>query len=242
MRALGMLVASVAHEINNPLAGVLGCIELAANLSRELKGLGLSGEAARMADSLTLNLADAAEGAGRIADVVKQLSTFSRADTAESEDVDVLRAVQAAARLVRHRINAHARFDEALADVPHVIGNEARLAQVVLNLLVNASHAVASSSDATPLVRLVTRQVGGTVEIEVSDNGPGIDAKLLPRIFEPFFTTKPQGMGTGLGLSISRDIIVSMAGTLNVRSVPGQGATFTVALPVASDTTPRTST
>jgi signal transduction histidine kinase len=138
--------------------------------------------------------------------------------------------------LARHRINTHACFDEDLAPVPHVLGNEARLAQVVLNLLINAAHAVCSSTSAAPQVRLVTRQVGASVEIEVSDTGPGIDPKLLPRIFEPFFTTKPDGMGTGLGLSISRDIIASMAGTLNVRSIYGQGATFIVTLPIASST------
>lgn len=239
VRALGMLVASVAHEINNPLAGVLGCLELAASLSRELDGLALSGAGARIASLLAVNLADAAEGAARIASVVKQLTTFSRAEAADSDDVDVVRAVQAAARLVRHRIEAHAHFDEELAPVPHVIGNEARLAQVVLNLLVNAAQAVSSSTSAQPRVRLATRHVAATVEIEVSDTGPGIDSKLLPQIFEPFFTTKPVGMGTGLGLSISRDIIASMRGTLNVRSVPGQGAAFTVTLPIASGSTQR---
>jgi signal transduction histidine kinase len=234
VRALGMLVASVAHEINNPLTGVVGCLELAAGLCRELESLGLGEPGARVAKLLSQNLADAADGAARIASVVKQLSTFSRAEAADSDDVDVLRAVQAASRLVRHRIDLHAHFDEDLTPVPHVIGNEARLAQVVLNLLVNAAQAVSSCASAAPQVRLVTRQAGATVEIEVSDTGPGIDPKLLPHIFEPFFTTKPDGMGTGLGLSISRDIIASMAGTLNVRSVPGQGATFTITLPIAS--------
>ncbi|HET6338303.1 MAG TPA: response regulator [Polyangiales bacterium] len=232
IRALGTLVSSVAHEINNPLTYVIGCIELASCEAKDLengRGVGVG-----VGSALSGYLADAADGAARIASVVQLLSTFSRADANDGKDIDVLRAVQAASRLAQHQISRNARFEEKLAPVPRVIGNEGRLAQVVLNLLVNAAQAVSSSGEGNQqLVRVATRLTQGSVVIEVSDTGPGIEPKLLEQIFEPFFTTKPAGMGTGLGLSISRDIISGMGGTLTVHSVLGRGATFLVTLPIA---------
>jgi signal transduction histidine kinase len=230
IRALGTLVSSVAHEINNPLTYVIGCVELASRQARELAAMG--GPGVEVAATLSQNLTDAADGAARIASVVKLLSTFSRADANDRNDIDVLRAVQAACRLAQHQISRNARFKEELAPVPRVIGNEGRLAQVVLNLLVNAAQAVSSSEDGNEQVRVATRLTQGSVVIEVSDTGPGIEPKLLDQIFEPFFTTKPAGMGTGLGLSISRDIIAGMGGTLTVHSVLGGGATFLITLPI----------
>jgi two-component system, NtrC family, sensor kinase len=231
IRALGTLVASVAHEINNPLTYVLGCLELASNKARELHAAGDGG--GEVASALTQNLADATDGATRIATVVRLLSTFSRADGSDADEVDVLRAVQAASRLARHQIGRNAHLSEELAPVPRVRGNEGRLAQVVLNLLVNAAQAVSSQPRAHELIRVGTYVSQDSVAIEVRDSGPGIEPELLDQIFEPFFTTKPAGMGTGLGLSISRDIIRSMGGTLTVHSVLGEGATFVIALPIA---------
>jgi two-component system, cell cycle sensor histidine kinase and response regulator CckA len=232
IRALGTLVASVAHEINNPLTYVLGCLNLASGQARSLQDMG--GAGARIAAGLSRNVTDAADGAARIASVVKLLSTFSRTDAPDADNVDVLRAVQAASRLARHRLAHNTRLHEELAPVPHVAGNEGRLAQVVLNLLVNAAQAVSASERENEQIRVVTRLADDFVRIEVSDTGPGVEPKLLDQVFEPFFTTKPAGTGTGLGLSISRDIIAGMGGTLTARSVLGQGATFVVTLPIAA--------
>jgi signal transduction histidine kinase len=232
IRALGTLVATVAHEINNPLTYVITCLELASNQVRKLNLV--EGPELPISVELSRNLADATDGASRIASVVKLLSTFSRADATASDEVDVSRAVQAAMRLARHQIARNTRFIEELAPVPRVRGNEGRLAQVVLNLLINAAQAVSSDSNARPQILVTTRHAGPSVVIEVSDTGPGIEPALLDKIFEPFFTTKPAGMGTGLGLSISRDIIRGMGGNLTVRSVLGQGATFVITLPVAN--------
>lgn len=229
--ALGMLVASVAHEINNPLTYLSGSLELAASDTQKLHELG--GEAARLAASLSQSLADAADGSARIASVVRLLSTFSRADGTEAVEVDVVRAVQAASRIARHQIPASATFREELTSVPPVSGNEGRLAQVVLNLLVNAAQAVSLSATPQGQICVATGFDNGIVSIDVSDTGPGIEHDRLEQVFEPFFTTKPAGEGTGLGLTISRDIVSGMGGTLTVRSVLGRGATFTVSLPVA---------
>jgi signal transduction histidine kinase len=235
IRALGTLVATVAHEINNPLTYVMTCLELASSQVKKLNVVEGPGLPATV--ELSRNLADATDGATRIASVVKLLSTFSRTEAAAADDVDVLRAVHAASRLARHRIGRNTRLREEFAAVPRVRGNEGRLAQVVLNLLINAAQAVSSDEDAPGEILIATRAVGASVLIEVTDTGPGIEPALLDKIFEPFFTTKPAGMGTGLGLSISRDIIRGMGGTLTVRSVLGEGATFTITLPVAVEAT-----
>lgn len=231
VRALGTLVASVAHEINNPLTYVLWSLDLASAQARELQNV-VSGYPD--VSVLTQHLANAADGAMRIASVVRLLSTFSRSDAVGSDDVDVLRAIQAAIRLASHQIGGNARLREALVPVPRVRGNEGRLAQVVLNLLVNAAQALTSSPSSNAEIRIATRSEDATVVIEVSDSGPGVDLALLEKIFEPFFTTKPAGMGTGLGLSISRDIVVAMGGSLTVESVVGHGSTFSIRLPVAT--------
>lgn len=232
IRALGTLVASVAHEINNPLTYMVGYLDLARSEARELENLG--GAGAKLAAALSGDLAEVADGVHRIESVVNLLSTFSSAEKPNTGNVDVLGAVQAAARIVRPQLMRKAEFVEDLVPVPHVVGNEARLAQVVLNLLVNAGQAVEASTGECNRIRLATRYVSGRVEIIVEDTGAGIEPRLLELIFEPFVTTKPAGMGTGLGLSISRDIVADMGGTLTVQSVVGQGATFTVALPIPS--------
>jgi len=116
--------------------------------------------------------------------------------------------------------------------VPCVIGNEARLAQVVLNLLTNAAQAIPATSERMHEIVVATRVQNDLVVIEVTDDGVGMTPQTLDKVFDPFFTTKPPGTGTGLGLSISRDIVVGMGGTLSARSSLGVGSSFEVRLPV----------
>jgi signal transduction histidine kinase len=230
VRSLGMLTASVAHEINNPLTYLLGSLELAVTRLRAL-----SADQPALTDALTEvlhNIDGAVDGGERVAAIVKQLSTFARAEDTTPSAVDPVRAVEAAARLAMHQIERRARLSLRLNAVPFVLGNEARLAQVVLNLLTNAAHAVPAQSTRKHEVSVLTRVRDAGVVIEVSDDGVGIPAATLSKIFEPFFTTKPPGTGTGLGLSISRDIVTSMGGRLSARSSPGLGSTFEVWLPL----------
>jgi nitrogen-specific signal transduction histidine kinase/CheY-like chemotaxis protein len=230
LRSLGMLVASVAHEINNPLTYVIGNLDLADKNFDTLAAMATP-EQRELLNKLTSNIAAARDGTDRVAFIVQLLSTFVRADKDDVQNVDPLRAIDAAVRLAILHIRDRARLVCNLSLVPRVRANEARLAQVFLNLLLNAAQAIPPGAPDANEVRLRTSSNGKNVVIEVEDTGVGIPPELRARIFEPFFTTKPLGMGTGLGLSIARDIVAAAGGTLSVRSEPGAGATFHVELP-----------
>ncbi|MFW5967472.1 MAG: sensor histidine kinase, partial [Persicimonas sp.] len=134
--------------------------------------------------------------------------------------------------LARHEAKYRARLELDFEGVPQIFSDANRLSQVLLNLLVNAAHAIESGAMDDNEIRVQTQHSGENVLIRISDTGKGIDPEVLPRIFEPFFTTKPKGEGTGLGLSISRDIVRSLGGKISVSSQPGEGSTFTVVLPI----------
>jgi CheY-like chemotaxis protein len=132
---------------------------------------------------------------------------------------------------IRHRARLVRDYGE---DVPRIFGNEGRLGQVVLNLLVNAAQALPEGAAEANQITLRTFRKGDRVVVAVRDSGAGIAPEHRARLFEPFFTTKPVGVGTGLGLYICRQIVESMGGTISVESIPGGGATFAVALPIAA--------
>jgi signal transduction histidine kinase len=116
-----------------------------------------------------------------------------------------------------------------------VLGQEGRLGQVLVNLLMNALQSFPEPRPEHNRIRVVARRQGADkVVVAVEDNGPGMSAEVLPRIFDPFFTTKPVGVGTGLGLSISHSLVKAMGGHLEVRSAPGEGSVFQVVLPVVA--------
>jgi two-component system, NtrC family, sensor kinase len=133
---------------------------------------------------------------------------------------------------VRNDLTHRARLERALEPVPPVRGNEGRLGQVVVNLLVNALQAFPQHSPQDNCIRIVTRKDGtDKVVVEVEDNGPGMGREVLDRIFDPFFTTKPVGVGTGLGLAICHSIVQSMDGQIEARSTPGRGSLFRLVFP-----------
>jgi signal transduction histidine kinase len=232
LRSLGMLVASVAHEINNPLTYLMGNLDLAEqNMSA------LDSQANAAALSRLATYVDAARGgAERVAFVVKLLSTFVRADQDDVQSVDPLHAIDAAVRLAILHIRDRAQLVCDLQPLPRVRVNEARLAQVFLNLLMNAAQAIPLGAPSKHEVRIRTGTKGHSAIIEVEDTGVGIPPELKRRIFEPFFTTKPLGAGTGVGLSISHEIIATAGGTLGVISLPGKGSTFRIELPADQET------
>jgi PAS domain S-box-containing protein len=227
MAALGTLAGGIAHEINNPLTFIT------TNLAflEEHLGAPASTQAIEL-EELQGAVSDAREGANRVRNIVRDLKAFSRVDEARSQPVDVRRGLEFSINVAAQEIRARAQLVKEFEEVPLVLGDETRLGQVFLNLLVNAAQAIPDGRPDAHTVTVRTR-VGeaGVVVVEISDTGTGIPPENLEHIFDPFFTTKPAGVGTGLGLSICHGIITSLGGKISVQSEVGRGTTFTVALP-----------
>lgn len=246
MASLGTLAAGVAHEINNPLTYVLLSLRLAQKqLARHALELPPS-----FLNKTDLALENAVDGAERVSTIVKDLRQFSRSDETTVESVDPRSVLDSALRLVgsdiRHRAQIHCDYQAT----PLVTCNHAKLHQVFLNLLVNASYAIEQAYGSpgapntvlfkmrAPEIRVTSRtDTNGDCVVEVSDTGIGIAPEHIGRIFDPFFTTKPVGVGTGLGLSLCRTIIREMDGEISVSSKFGQGTTFRIVLPKARSVT-----
>ncbi|AKJ03672.1 PAS domain S-box-containing protein [Archangium gephyra] len=223
----GQLAAGVGHEINNPLSYVL------ANVTFALEEL-----AERELDETMKEVEDALQqarrGAERIRGIVRDLRTFASSKFDSLGTVDVREALEFAVAMAEHQLRLRARLLRDYTPVPSVVGNESRLGQVFLNLLLNATQSLPEGAVSSNQVTLTIRpHQESWVAIEVRDTGCGIPEENLPRLFEPFFTTKPIGEGTGLGLSVCHGIVTSMGGQLQVESKPGRGSTFRVLLPVA---------
>jgi PAS domain S-box-containing protein len=228
LASIGTLAAGVAHEINNPLSYLLANLDF---VQQQLRG---GGERPADRSAQLAAAEEAADGARRIAEIVRGLRVFSRRDRAESSGrVDVAAAVQAAVRMAQGQARPRARLVVDLADdTPHIPGREHEVAQVALNLIVNAIQAIPEGRPDRNEVRVSTRAApGGGAVLTVSDTGDGIAPDHLRRVFDPFFTTKPHGEGSGLGLPICRGIVERMGGSILLESAPGRGTTFTVELP-----------
>jgi two-component system NtrC family sensor kinase len=218
LAALGQLAAGVAHELNNPITAVIANTQL---LQRELDPSNVDMESVELI-----------EQAGKRAQrVVRELLDFARQEAEEFRIVDVNHTIQQALSLVeRQWQRVHVKLIRDLTpDILEVFGNADHLQGVWLNLLVNAYDAL-QGKPGTVVVR--SRKVGDFVTVNVEDDGVGIQAEDVKRIFEPFFTTKVPGKGTGLGLATSFRIIEQHQGKIDVDSIPGSGALFTIRLPI----------
>jgi len=246
MAALGVLVAGVAHEVNNPNGYILlnmpvlkdvylDALELFERRFREEGDFTVGGlRYSQMREELPGMLDEMLEGARRIKRIVEDLKDFARREDApRHEPVDLNAVVRTAARLLDARIRkATRRFELGLAgeDLPRVLGNAQRIEQVLVNLLLNACEAL---PDPACAIRIRTEhdREAGVARITVEDEGSGIPAEHLARITDPFFTTKREQGGTGLGLSVSAAIVKEHGGTLEFRSPPGGGTAVVLTLP-----------
>ena len=227
MVSVGTLAAGVAHEINNPLAYVIANLAYALEAVQTIQDV----KTRETVDALR----EAQQGAERVRQIVRDLKAFSRTDDAPPGPVDVHQVVDASINMAWNEIRHRARLvKDYQRDLPRALGNEARLGQIFLNLIVNAAQAIPEGDAERNEIRLSTGTSGGNVTIAVKDTGAGIPPENLPRLFDPFFTTKPVGVGTGLGLFICQGIVRSLGGDLTVQSQVGKGSTFTVILPMAS--------
>ena len=220
LAAVGRLAAGVAHEVNNPLAYVM------ANLQLLEQGLG------DKTDLLTLTR-ESLDGARRIQVVVRQLFGFSATAPATVGWCDPAAAADAAVKMSMVELRDRALLEVKLPALPHVQMDEGQLAQVLLNLLVNAAQSIPPGKRDENRVVIEARTIDGQVEISVTDTGTGMPENVLPHIFEPFFSTKKILEGQGLGLAISREIVRKAGGQIVAENVAPHGARLLVRLPVA---------
>ena len=229
MAAVGTLAAGVAHEINNPLA------QVSANLGMLLEDVEAIVEHPTLEQIKSLKelLIEAEGGAERIRKIVRGLQTFSRAEDEKRGIIELQPLLEIAISATINEIRHRARLVREFGETPLIEGDEGRLGQVFINLLMNAAQALRESEQATNEIRIVTStDATGNAVIEVRDNGVGVPADISDRIFEPFFTTKPN-LGSGLGLSICRNVVTGLGGQLDLSNEHGKGATFRVVLPRA---------
>jgi two-component system NtrC family sensor kinase len=217
MSAVGQLAGGVAHEINNPLGGILAFAQLMSREERNREDL----------DNLNL-IIDAATRAKRIVESLLRFSRRPKQD--ERGEVDLARVAEDALFLMSSQLK-DGRVEVVRRLEPTVcLGNANLLGQIVVNLLVNALHAMKNQGRLT----VETGIEGGSGRLRVSDDGPGVPPEIQSRIFEPFFTTKPEGQGTGLGLSICYRIAEEHGGTIRYEHAPGGGASFVLDIPTAA--------
>ena len=231
LASVGMLAAGVAHEINNPLAYLSAALDFLHEHAAELSGPpALRREALRA-------LGEAREGAERVRRVVRELRTFSGTREDQRSRVELEPVLESAIHIAANELRYRARVVRDYGPAPAVVADEARLGQVVLNLLINAAQAIPEGRTDDHEIRIVTStDARGRAVVEVRDTGVGIPPEIADRIFNPFFTTKPHGVGTGLGLSICRGIVLALGGEIGVQSRPGAGTTVRIALPAAPAT------
>ncbi len=228
MASAGMLAAGVGHEINNPLAVVMAGLDFVTGLVGRLPVDARSKE-------FDAPLNDMREAIERIRGVVRDVKLFSRPQEEKRGPVNVRDVIESSIRMAWNEIRHRGKLTRAYGDVPMVESNEARLGQIVLNLLVNAAQAMPEGCASENEIRVATRMTeNGRVVIEVRDTGTGIPPEILPRIFDPFFTTKPVGVGTGLGLSLCYRMVSDLGGEIGVESEVGKGTVFRVTIPVAT--------
>ncbi|HEX9161550.1 MAG TPA: ATP-binding protein [Thermoanaerobaculia bacterium] len=229
LTSLGKLAAVVAHEINNPLSGILTYAKLLRKWVD--RGEGLEKHTAEMHDALTLIESESR----RCGEIVRSLLTFARAAPMNVSDFDVNAIIRQCVKLIEHKIDlGNIAADLQLApNLPLMRGDAGQIEQLLLALIMNAIEAMPHEGNLR--IRTSVSTDDSQITVTVQDDGTGIDAELLPRLFDPFVTTKEQGKGVGLGLAISRSIVDRHGGRIEVDSAVGRGTTFTITLPAGMD-------
>ncbi|MFC1954396.1 ATP-binding protein, partial [Chloroflexota bacterium] len=222
LASVGEMAAGIAHEINNPLTGVVGFAELL--IKRDLP------------EDIRKDVEMIAEGGRRVAEVVRRMLTFARQSKPYREEVDINSIIETTLemRTSAMKVTDINVIDELDRELPKTISDGGQLQQVFLNIILNAEKEMSSAHDKGNL-RVKTERVNGIIRISISDDGPGIAEENLEKIFDPFFTTREVGQGTGLGLSVSYGIINELDGTIHAESETGKGATFIIDLPIITE-------
>lgn len=255
MASLGQLAAGVAHEINNPIGFVMSnvgtlkeyseVISKYISLANELveKNEGPECDALRQLDdeedmTFIVNdineiMSDCSDGLRRVKDIVANLKSFARSDEEETSEFDINECILNTIKVVWNEMKYKVTLDKTFAEnLPMVQGHEGQIGQVIMNILVNATHAIDEKGE----IFIATALRGEQVEVLIRDTGKGMPEGVQAKIFDPFFTTKGVSEGTGLGLSISYGIVESHGGSIDVNSKVGEGTEFKILLPIALET------
>ena len=263
LEALGTLAGGVAHEINTPTqfvgdnlrfletsfgdlakvldAGTRLCEAVergepdAGALAARLRETETAGDLEFLRDEIPTAISQALEGVARIREIVLAVKEFSHPDVKETAPTDLHHLIRTTITVARNQWKYAAELvTDFERDLPSVPCRPGEISQVILNLIVNAVHAVEAKAAGIGTILIATRRLDDTVEVRVTDSGTGIAPEIRDRIFDPFFTTKGAGKGTGQGLAICHSIVVQKhGGSIEVESPPGEGATFVVHLPLA---------
>jgi len=233
MAAVGELAAGVAHELNNPLGGILGYCQFALEkiTNKPLKEL-----TEEDISTYSEYLKDIEQQSKRCKAIIQSLLKFSRASVKEEfKPTDINSLLEETFSFVKHQLEKNkVELDEELSpSLPPITGNASQLQQVFTNMILNATQAMPDGGRLTVLTRILEDKE--TLGVSFADTGEGISKENLNKIFEPFFTTKKVGQGTGLGLSVSYGIVKDHGGDIQVESTEGEGATFTLILPLRKE-------
>ena len=253
LASVGQLAAGVAHEINNPIGFVRSnlttlteYVETYQTLLKAYQSLTSLAEDERSGhikeirkiedrediefinEDITELLKDSVDGTARVRDIVQGLRDFSHTGGQSRTRCDLNRCIESTLKIVKNGLQNKCIIETSLQPVPEVMANTGEINQILMNLMVNVGQAVGDNG----LITVKTVMHKNTVQIDIQDNGSGIDPSHLDKLFDPFFTTKPVGEGTGLGLAISYGIIQDHDGEIEVNSELGVGTTFTIRLPV----------
>jgi len=251
MASIGQLAAGVAHEINNPIGFISSNLRSLDKYSKKVtdylvlleKTLRESApetwkevepERKKLKIDFLLEdcndlISESLDGSERVRKIVQNLKNFSRVDQAEEQLVDVNECLESTIGIVWKEIQSKAKLEKDLGELPDFHCNPQELSQVFTNIFINAAQAIVNDG----LIQVRSWQDENAILISIKDNGEGIPRENLEKIFEPFFTTRAVGAGTGLGMSSSYEIIKNHGGSIGIDSEVGQGATFTITLPLS---------
>jgi len=260
MLSVGGLAAGMAHEINNPLAGILQSLQVAQNRlkpglkknddSAQACGTTMTAIANYMEDRQVFKLMDSALQSGRrAADIVQDMLSFARKSDSDFASHDIRTLLDKSVELAGQEYSLKKRFDfrqirivKQYQDIPNIFCDANKIQLVFLNIMKNGAQIMAEkryTNNETPAFLLRISKKEDMVRVEIEDTGPGMDENIRTKVFEPFFTTKKVGSGTGLGLSVSYFIITeNHNGKMGVVSPPGKGAVFYVELPFTQSEKP----
>ncbi len=259
---MGRMAATVAHEINTPLGYLDGNLQVLHNGMKKVNSLfeGFSSlqqdinpmhdanaiklrlenyesqlqniQDEAMFDELPSIAEDMQEGIEQIKHVVNDLKEFTRKDRSDKDWMDLKQSIQSALKMAGAEIPESTTVKLSLSEIPKVYGAPAEINQVLINLIVNASHAISDAGRIHGMIKIETRCEKENIILSILDNGAGMDAATREKIFDPYYTTKEVGKGTGLGLAVVRRIIKDHGGRIHVKSIQGKGTNFIIVLPV----------